>query len=138
MREDYLNSENNSSSKDKEFENILRPKSFKDFYGQEQILNNIKIFVKAAKNRNEPLDHVILHGPPGLGKTTISSKSNTPSEVTGNRKVINKIKKQKGIVKIGVVGKYTNLKDSYKSLIEALNHGGIENNVKVKINWINA
>ena len=72
MREDYLNSENNSSSKDKEFENILRPKSFKDFYGQEQILNNIKIFVKAAKNRNEPLDHVILHGPPGLGKTTLS------------------------------------------------------------------
>jgi len=72
MREDYLNSEDNSSSKDKEFENILRPKSFKDFYGQEQILNNIKIFVKAAKNRNEPLDHVILHGPPGLGKTTLS------------------------------------------------------------------
>jgi len=72
MREDYLNSENNSSSKDKEFENILRPKSFKDFYGQEQILNNIKIFVKAAKNRDEPLDHVILHGPPGLGKTTLS------------------------------------------------------------------
>ena len=72
MREDYLTSEDNSSSKDKEFENILRPKSFKDFYGQEQILNNIKIFVKAAKNRNEPLDHVILHGPPGLGKTTLS------------------------------------------------------------------
>ena len=72
MREDYLNSENNSSSKDKEFENILRPKSFKDFYGQKQIINNIKIFVKAAKNRNEPLDHVILHGPPGLGKTTLS------------------------------------------------------------------
>ena len=72
MREDYLNSEDNSSSKDKEFENILRPKSFKDFYGQEQILNNIKIFVKAAKNRDEPLDHVILHGPPGLGKTTLS------------------------------------------------------------------
>ena len=72
MREDYLNSEDNSSSKDKEFENILRPKSFKDFYGQNQILKNIKVFVKAAKNRNEPLDHVILHGPPGLGKTTLS------------------------------------------------------------------
>ena len=52
MREDYLNSEDNSSSKDKEFENILRPKSFKDFYGQEQILNNIKIFVKKAIKKN--------------------------------------------------------------------------------------
>ncbi|MEL0009544.1 MAG: Holliday junction branch migration DNA helicase RuvB [Flammeovirgaceae bacterium] len=72
MREDYLNSDNNSSSKDKEFENILRPKSFGDFLGQEQIINNVKVFVKAAKQRSEPLDHVILHGPPGLGKTTLS------------------------------------------------------------------
>ena len=72
MREDYLSSENHSSSKDKEFENILRPKSFSDFLGQDQILKNIKVFVKAAKKRSEPLDHVILHGPPGLGKTTLS------------------------------------------------------------------
>ena len=72
MREDYLNSENISSSKDKEFENILRPKSFGDFFGQDQIINNVKVFVKAAKQRSEPLDHVILHGPPGLGKTTLS------------------------------------------------------------------
>ena len=72
MREDYLSSENNSSSKDKEFENILRPKSFGDFFGQEQIISNVKVFVKAAKQRSEPLDHVILHGPPGLGKTTLS------------------------------------------------------------------
>jgi len=72
MREDYLSSENNSSSKDKEFENILRPKSFCDFLGQEQIISNVKVFVKAAKQRSEPLDHVILHGPPGLGKTTLS------------------------------------------------------------------
>jgi len=72
MREDYLSSENNSSSKDKEFENILRPKSFGDFLGQEQIVSNVKVFVKAAKQRSEPLDHVILHGPPGLGKTTLS------------------------------------------------------------------
>ena len=72
MREDYLNSENISSSKDKEFENILRPKSFGDFLGQEQIISNVKVFVKAAKQRSEPLDHVILHGPPGLGKTTLS------------------------------------------------------------------
>ena len=72
MREDYLSSENNLSSKDKEFENILRPKSFGDFLGQEQIISNVKVFVKAAKQRSEPLDHVILHGPPGLGKTTLS------------------------------------------------------------------
>ena len=72
MREDYLSSENNSSSKDKEFENILRPKSFGDFLGQEQIISNVKVFVKAAKQRSESLDHVILHGPPGLGKTTLS------------------------------------------------------------------
>ena len=72
MREDYLSSENNSRSKDKEFENILRPKSFGDFLGQEQIISNVKVFVKAAKQRSEPLDHVILHGPPGLGKTTLS------------------------------------------------------------------
>ena len=72
MREDYLDNENYSSSKDKEFENILRPKSFLDFMGQEQTIKNIKVFVKAAKQRSEPLDHVILHGPPGLGKTTLS------------------------------------------------------------------
>ena len=72
MREDYLNSDKNSNSKDKEFENILRPKSFNDFFGQDQILKNIQVFVKAAKKRSEPLDHVLLHGPPGLGKTTLA------------------------------------------------------------------
>ena len=72
MREDYLNSDKNSNSKDKEFENILRPKSFNDFFGQDQILKNIQVFVKAAKKRSETLDHVLLHGPPGLGKTTLS------------------------------------------------------------------
>ena len=72
MREDYLNSDKNSNSKDKEFENILRPKSFNDFFGQDQILKNIQVFVKAAKKRSEPLDHVLLHGPPCLGKTTLS------------------------------------------------------------------
>ena len=51
MREDYLNSDKNTTSKDKEFENILRPKSFNDFFGQDQILKNIKVFVKAAKKK---------------------------------------------------------------------------------------
>ena len=60
------------SSKDKEFEKALRPLSFEDFTGQAKIVENLRVFVLAAKNRNEPLDHVLLHGPPGLGKTTLS------------------------------------------------------------------
>ena len=73
MREDYLNSDDeNLSSPEKEIERALRPLSFEDFTGQAKIIENIKIFVSAAKKRAEPLDHVLLHGPPGLGKTTLS------------------------------------------------------------------
>jgi Holliday junction DNA helicase RuvB len=61
------------SSKDKEFEKVLRPASFDDFTGQAQILDNLSIFVKAAIMREEALDHVLLHGPPGLGKTTLAN-----------------------------------------------------------------
>lgn len=57
---------------DKEIEKALRPLSFADFTGQHKVLENIKIFVLAAKQREEALDHVLLHGPPGLGKTTLS------------------------------------------------------------------
>lgn len=57
---------------EKEIEKVLRPKSFDDFTGQERILENLKIFVEAANQRNEALDHVLLHGPPGLGKTTLA------------------------------------------------------------------
>ena len=89
MREDYSNSDTTSSPKDKEFENILRPKSFKDFYGQEQIISNIKVFVKAAKKRSEPLDHVILHGPPGLGKTTLSHIISNELSTNLNRGLFN-------------------------------------------------
>ena len=56
---------------DKELDKVLRPKSFDDFTGQKQVLENLEIFVKAAKLRGEALDHVLLHGPPGLGKTTL-------------------------------------------------------------------
>lgn len=73
MRNDYLNpDDDNFSSTDKEIEKVLRPTAFDDFTGQEKILENLKIFVEAAKLRNEALDHVLLHGPPGLGKTTLS------------------------------------------------------------------
>ncbi len=58
---------------DKEFENALRPLSFGDFSGQEKIVSNLSIFVQAARMRGESLDHVLLHGPPGLGKTTLSN-----------------------------------------------------------------
>ena len=57
---------------DKEFENNIRPAVIEEFSGQTQIIDNLKIFIKAAKIRGEALDHVLFHGPPGLGKTTLS------------------------------------------------------------------
>ena len=58
---------------ERELDKKLRPLEFKDFRGQKQIVENLEIFVKAAKMRGEALDHVLLHGPPGLGKTTLSN-----------------------------------------------------------------
>jgi holliday junction DNA helicase RuvB len=58
---------------DKEFEKQLRPLSFNDFKGQKQVIDNLVVFVTAAKQRGESLDHVLLHGPPGLGKTTLAT-----------------------------------------------------------------
>lgn len=60
------------SAADKEFENGIRPREIDDFSGQQQIIENLIIFIKAAKLRGEALDHVLFHGPPGLGKTTLS------------------------------------------------------------------
>lgn len=65
--------DNDLKDPEKEFERALRPLSFGDFRGQKKIVDNLEIFVSAAKMRRESLDHVILHGPPGLGKTTLSA-----------------------------------------------------------------
>ena len=59
--------------KDFEFEQNVRPSEFAEFAGQQSIIDNLKVFVQAAKMRSESLDHVLLHGPPGLGKTTLSN-----------------------------------------------------------------
>lgn len=61
------------STAEKEFENALRPLRFDDFSGQQGVVDNLRVFVEAAKYRGEPLDHTLLHGPPGLGKTTLSN-----------------------------------------------------------------
>lgn len=74
------------SEEDQELDKSIRPKSFDDFSGQEKLVSNLRVFVEAAKMREEALDHVILSGPPGLGKTTlaniISNELNTTIRVT--------------------------------------------------------
>lgn len=73
MREDYLRPDDEKlNTSEKDVEKALRPLSFEDFAGQEKIIENLRVFVYAAKQRGEALDHVLLHGPPGLGKTTLS------------------------------------------------------------------
>ena len=73
MANPNLNSDKeNLNLADKEFENTIRPKELDDFSGQPQLIENLIIFIKAAKIRGEALDHILFHGPPGLGKTTLS------------------------------------------------------------------
>ena len=72
MSEDFDIRDEAEGTTDKDLERVLRPKSFEDFTGQKQVLDNLQIFVQAAKLRGESLDHVLLHGPPGLGKTTLA------------------------------------------------------------------
>ena len=68
---DYREEANNHS--DQEYDKVLRPRTLDDFVGQPSVVDNLEVFIQAAKLRNEPLDHVLLHGPPGLGKTTLAN-----------------------------------------------------------------
>jgi Holliday junction DNA helicase RuvB len=72
LNENLDPSSENFDAVDADIEKVLRPISFEDFTGQYKIIENLKIFVEATKQRGEALDHVLLHGPPGLGKTTLS------------------------------------------------------------------
>ena len=73
MQEDFDIRREQLSSAERDFENALRPLRFADFCGQKKVVENLEVFVEAAKYRGEPLDHTLLHGPPGLGKTTLSN-----------------------------------------------------------------
>ncbi len=72
MSED-INLHNQEDFAKQDFEQELRPSDFSDFEGQEKIIENLKVFIKAARQREDALDHVLLHGPPGLGKTTLAN-----------------------------------------------------------------
>lgn len=73
MNDDFDIRDERISPAERDFENVLRPPKFADFSGQTKVVENLEVFVEAAKYRGEPLDHTLLHGPPGLGKTTLSN-----------------------------------------------------------------
>ncbi len=72
MTEKNFNPRDINGDKDREFDGIIRPQDLEEFSGQDKIISNLKIFVAAAKMRGDALDHVLFHGPPGLGKTTLA------------------------------------------------------------------
>ena len=73
MNDDFDIRQESYKKNERDFENALRPLRFTDFAGQKKVVENLEVFVEAAKYRGEPLDHTLLHGPPGLGKTTLSN-----------------------------------------------------------------
>src|ERR1700743_1704469 len=72
MEPSHLRPDDNLNPAEKEYENSIRPQSIEEFSGQPQLIENLRIFIKAANMRGEALDHILFHGPPGLGKTTLS------------------------------------------------------------------
>ena len=70
MEDDFDIRDARMPENEREYENVLRPLSLRDFSGQAKVVENLKVFVMAARMRKEALDHVLLHGPPGLGKTS--------------------------------------------------------------------
>ena len=81
MIEEYDFRSEEQGQTDKTYEIALRPRQLEDFAGQSQVVENLRIFVSAAKMREESLDHVLLHGPPGLGKTTLAQIISNEMEV---------------------------------------------------------
>lgn len=73
MEEEDFDYREEQANQDVELDKVLRPKSLSDFTGQQKVVDNLAVFIEATKKRNEPLDHVLLHGPPGLGKTTLAN-----------------------------------------------------------------
>lgn len=72
MEKSHVRPSNELNAQEREYENSIRPQTIEDFSGQPQLIENLRIFIKAANLRGEALDHVLFHGPPGLGKTTLS------------------------------------------------------------------
>ena len=76
MEDERLISPELEDIQEERVENSLRPKTLDEYIGQDKVKNNMKIYIEAAKKRGEPLDHVLLYGPPGLGKTTLANINN--------------------------------------------------------------
>src|SRR5919107_1904146 len=72
MEKSHVRPGGDLNTQEREYENSIRPQSIEEFSGQPQLIENLKIFIKAANLRGEALDHILFHGPPGLGKTTLS------------------------------------------------------------------